>query len=82
MLSSLGFTEIQTLPIKDLVTGWVTKNGSVENVVIDGRTYFKKNMVFKYDVIITVYYHTFKKRGKKKDKYDSSALKLITWDKS
>lgn len=64
MLSSLGFTEIQTLPIKDLVTGWVTKNGSVENVVIDGRMYFKKNMVFKYDVNITVYYHTFKKRGK------------------
>ena len=60
-LSSLGFTEIYTSPIKDLVTGWITKDGSVEKVLINESSSFKKNMVFKYDVSITVNYHTFKK---------------------
>ena len=62
-LSALGFTEIYTTPIKDLVTGWITKDGSVEKVVIgsgNGET-FKKNAVYKYDVSIIIHYHTFNK---------------------
>lgn len=60
-LSSLGFTEIYASPIKDLVTGWITKDGSVEKVVVNGSKSFKKNSIFKFDVTITVSYHTFKK---------------------
>lgn len=60
-LSSLGFTEVHTSPIKDLVTGWLTKDGSVEKIVVNGSNSFRKNSVFKFDEIITVYYHTFNK---------------------
>ncbi|PWJ12206.1 hypothetical protein [Ruminococcus flavefaciens] len=60
-LSSLGFTEIKLVPIKDLVIGLLTKNGAVEKVLVNGSKSFKKNTFFKYDTDIIVYYHTFKK---------------------
>ena len=60
-LQELGFTEIYEKPIRDLTTGWVRKDGSVEKTTI-GEVYpFKKNSVFPYDVEITIEYHTFKK---------------------
>lgn len=60
-LRELGFTEIYEKPIRDLTTGWVKKDGSVEKITI-GEVYpFKKNSVFPYDVEITIEYHTFKK---------------------
>ena len=60
-LSSLGFTEIKLVPIKDLFIGLLTKNGAVEKVLVNGSKTFKKNTFFKYDTDIIVYYHTFKK---------------------
>ncbi|WP_303836714.1 hypothetical protein [Ruminococcus flavefaciens] len=60
-LSSLGFTDIKIIPIKDLVIGLLTKNGAVEKVLVNGSNKFKKNAYFKYDADIIVYYHTFKK---------------------
>ncbi len=60
-LSSLGFTEIKLVPIKDLVIGLLTKNGAVEKVLVNESKSFKKNTFFKYDTDIIVYYHTFKK---------------------
>ncbi len=60
-LQELGFTEIYEKPIRDLVTGWVKKDGAVEKVTI-GEVYpFKKNSVFTYDTKIVIEYHTFKK---------------------
>lgn len=61
-LQELGFTEIYEKPIRDLVTGWVKKDGAVEKVTIDSVHPFKKNSVFSYDVEITIEYHTFKKK--------------------
>ena len=62
-LDALGFTEIYTYPIKDLVTGWITKNGSVDRIVINGINKFKKGSVFKFDAKIIICYHTFKKKS-------------------
>jgi len=59
-LMHLGFTKIRTSPINDLITGWITKNGSVEKVEINGSNSYKKNTTYKYDVNITIFYHTFK----------------------
>ena len=58
----LGFTEIYEHPIRDLVTGWVKKDGSVEKITIGDICPFKKNSVFTYDTKITIEYHTFKKK--------------------
>ena len=61
-LKELGFTEIYEKPIKDLITGWIKKDGTVEKVTI-GKTYpFKRNSVYPYDVKITIEYHTFKNK--------------------
>lgn len=62
-LQELGFTEIYEKPIRDLVTGWVKKDGAVEKVTIGSVYPFKKNSVFPYDVEITIEYHTFKKKS-------------------
>ena len=61
-LQSLGFTEIYERSIKDLITGWVTKDGSIESVTIGESSTFKKNTVYKYDVKIVIEYHTFKSK--------------------
>lgn len=61
-LQELGFTEIYEKPIRDLVTGWVKKDGAVEKVTIGSACPFKKNSVFPYDIEITIEYHTFKKK--------------------
>ena len=44
-LQELGFTEIYEKPIRDLVTGWVKKDGAVEKVTIDSVHPFK--VIFK-----------------------------------
>ena len=62
-LQELGFTEIYEHPLRDLVTGWVKKDGSVEKVTIGNVYPFKKNSIFEYDTKITIDYHTFKKDG-------------------
>lgn len=60
-LQDLGFTEIYERPIRDLTTGWITKDGSVERVIIGDNDSVKVNSVFPYDVEIVIEYHTFKK---------------------
>lgn len=61
-LQKLGFTEIYERPIRDLVTGWITKDGSVEKVTIGDVYPFKKNSSFYYDTRIVIEYHTFQKK--------------------
>lgn len=58
-LKNIGFTNITLEPIKDLVTGWIVKDGSVDKVLISNKE-IKKNKLYKYDEKITVYYHTKK----------------------
>ena len=57
----LGFTKIYERPIKDLLTGWITKNGSVEKIYIANSDSFKKKSSYEYDVEIVIEYHTFQK---------------------
>ena len=61
-LQKLGFTEIYERPIKDLVVGWVKKDGAVEKITIGTITPFKKNSIFTYDTKICIEYHTFKNK--------------------
>lgn len=61
-LEDLGFTEIYTRPIKDLATGWLKKDGSIEKITIGGMESFRKNSVFVYDAKILIEYHTFKNK--------------------
>ena len=61
-LRELGFTEIYEKAIKDLIVGWVKKDGSVEKVTIGSMCPFRRNSVFPYDTKIVIEYHTFKRK--------------------
>ena len=63
-LHELGYTEIYTEKIADLVTGWIHKDGSIEYVLVNGKTKYKKGDMFNYDVKIVIAYHTFAKKCK------------------
>lgn len=56
---NLGFTEVYEIPIKDLITGWVKKEGSVEKVLISNSSNFEQHTSYTYDTKIIVYYHSF-----------------------
>lgn len=62
-LLNVGFTEVYTLPLDDLKTGWIKKDRAVQLVVVDGRESIKKRTILEHDVKITIQYHSF---GKKK----------------
>ena len=56
-ISAAGFVNIQTKTIEDLVTGWLTKDGEVEEVTIDGDGSFRAGDTFDKTVAIIVSYH-------------------------
>lgn len=59
LLTELGFSDITYSPITDLITGWLTKDGSVEDVSINGRKDYKKDEFFAPDSKVIIFYHTF-----------------------
>jgi hypothetical protein len=54
-----GFTNIQTETIEDLIIGWLTKDGEVENVSVDGDVEYSPDVWYPNDVLVVVKYHTF-----------------------
>lgn len=57
--SELGFTNIKTEKQEDLVFGWLTEDGEVEWVSIDGDKEYYPDRWYKNDVEVIVAYHTF-----------------------
>lgn len=55
-LVSVGFTNITTEILYDIVWGW-TEEGEVDSVSIDSRTDFEEGEVFKQDAPIIITYH-------------------------
>lgn len=56
-LENRGFTNIKTEAVEDLITGWLTSEGSVDKVSVDGDTVFSENSVYPSNVEIIIYYH-------------------------
>jgi DNA-directed RNA polymerase subunit RPC12/RpoP len=54
-----GFTNVQTVRIDDLITGWLTSDGEVQEVLIDGSAEFFEGDHYIADVEIVISYHTF-----------------------
>lgn len=63
-MSSTGFVNIQTKPIEDLVTGWLTKDGEVEEITIDGNSSFRIKDRFDKNATVIISYHTFPNSSK------------------
>lgn len=59
-LENNGFSNIECIEQKDLVTGWLKDDGDVEKVTINGNSKFEKGDIFPKDAKIIITYHTFK----------------------
>ena len=56
---TVGFSNIEYEIIDDLITGWLTKDGEVERVTLDGNDDFDTNDLFDESTVLTISYHTF-----------------------
>ncbi|MBE5972763.1 MAG: MBL fold metallo-hydrolase [Lachnoclostridium sp.] len=54
-----GFTDIEYEIIDDLITGWLTKDGEVEEVTLDGNEDFDTDDLFDETSSVIISYHTF-----------------------
>ena len=54
-----GFINIQLLELDDLVTGWLTKEGEVEYVTVDGDEDYSADTWYSKDVEVVIAYNTF-----------------------
>ncbi len=52
-----AFSNVQTIPIKDIYKGSAHKVGQVEQVVINGSSFFRKGDLIPYDAEIIITYH-------------------------
>jgi hypothetical protein len=58
-LQDAGFTNVQTKVLDDIVLGWLTKDGEVEQVSVDSYTIFSTDSRYAPNTEIIVTYHTF-----------------------
>lgn len=61
MFSQSGFVNIKYEIEYDLINGWITKDGSVKEVSINGNSKYSLEDVFRPDAEIIITYHTYKK---------------------
>ena len=62
-LKNKGFTDISVYRNNSLFNGWITKEGSIESVSINGQSDFSGTDSFDFDVPIIIVVNTFEKKG-------------------
>ena len=58
---SNGFKNIKTEKIEDLIAGWITKDGEVKEVSVNGNVDYSADKWISADAEVIIKYHTFKK---------------------
>lgn len=56
-----GFVNVKTEADYDLITGWITKEGSVESISVNDETSFDEYASYRPDAEVIITYHTFSK---------------------
>lgn len=59
-----GFSNIRLVELDDLITGWLTKEGEVESVSVDGDDNYSADTWYQNDVEVVISYHTFQDETK------------------
>lgn len=54
-----GFTNITLEPEGDLITGWITKDGSIDSISVDGDDNFQSGTWCPADAEVVIRYHSF-----------------------
>lgn len=55
----IGFLNVEVEPIEDLITGWIIKDGQIEEVTISDSSSFSTDDLFFADALVKIKYHTF-----------------------
>lgn len=59
-LKKMGFTNVKSKPLGDLINGWIDDEYEVKEVSIGGVTKFSAGEIFDKNVEIIVSYHSYK----------------------
>ena len=62
---SKGFKNIKTEKLEDLITGWITKDGEVQEVSVGGDADYSADEWISEDTEVIIKYHTFKEKDTK-----------------
>lgn len=54
-----GFTNIKLEIIYDLITGWLTSDGEIEKILVNGSSLFTQGDIYPKDTEIIIVYHTW-----------------------
>ena len=73
-LKQKGFTNIGVEELNDLVVGWLTKDGEVEEVIINGESDFEKDSEYPVDSKVLIVYHTFEEEPKVTNSESSASI--------
>lgn len=77
-LRTIGFTNIVLTPIEDLVTGWITKDGKIDSVTVDGKKNFSSSDKFDSTAEIVISYHTFAGKQTSENTTEQTAENNVT----
>jgi len=61
-LQRLGYTNITTVSLNDLVAGWIKKDGAVKQLTVAGNASFEKDRMYPFDTVIVMTYHSLKSK--------------------
>ena len=67
-----GFTNIKTEPIDDLIFGWLTKDGEVEEVSVGGKVDYSPDKWVPANTEVVIRYHTFPEDDEEETKSDEN----------
>lgn len=70
-----GFKNVETEKLKDLVTGWLVKDGEVESVSVDGDKDYSADDWYLNNVKVVITYHTFPSEDEKPEPAPSNEEK-------
>jgi len=54
-----GFTNIRTIPMENLITGWLRSDGEVDTISINGNVNFEPETIFPHDAEVVIIHHSF-----------------------
>jgi hypothetical protein len=77
-----GFKNIKTEKLEDLITGWITKDGEVEEVSVGGDVDYSPDDWVSADTEVIIKYHTFKNEDTNKKGDTKSAAESKVKDNS
>ena len=71
-----GFTNVQLVPMGDLVTGLLVSEGEVDSVTINGGS-FSDGEQFEPDAVVIISYHSFPERNNTQETVDNEAVEQL-----